>query len=87
MGGRHEAGQIEQQASSRRPDQWIAQDFPPDARLTVTGAVTVVGAPIYINLADNTLNVSDNTGARPLYGHALGLKATGAGEIIVRIAN
>ena len=66
---------------------WASVALKGAARLTVTAAVTVVDAPIYINLADNTLNVSDNTVARPLYGHALGLKATGAGEIIVRIAN
>lgn len=66
---------------------WASVAYKGAARLTVTGAVTAYGAPIYINLADNALNVSDNSGARPLFGHALGTKAAGAGEIIVRIAN
>lgn len=66
---------------------WASVALKGAARLTVTGAVTVVGAPIYIVTSNNTLVVTDNSGANPLYGHALGLKASGAGEIIVRIAN
>ncbi len=52
-------------------------------RLTVTGAVTNVGDPIYITAA-GALNVTptDNT----LFGHALETKAAAASEIVVRIA-
>ena len=57
------------------------------ARVTVTGALATVGLPVYINLADNKLNAADNSGARPLFGYALGTKAAGDGEVIVRITN
>lgn len=57
------------------------------ARVTVSGALASVGLPVYINLADNKLNASDNSGARPLFGYALGTKAAGDGEVIVRITN
>lgn len=44
--------------------------------------------PIYIVLADNTLTTTDNSGANPLFGHAMSAKGTTAGEVIrVRIAN
>lgn len=66
---------------------WASVALKGAARLSVTGAVTVVGAPIYIVTSSNALVVTDNSGANPLYGHALGTKASGAGEIIVRIAN
>ena len=66
---------------------WASVALKGAARVTVTGAVAKVGDPIYINLADNKLNASDNSGARPLFGHALGTKAAGDGDLIVRIAN
>lgn len=56
-------------------------------RVVVSGAIAKVGDPVYINLADNKLNASDNSGARPLFGHALRTKPAGDGEVIVRIAN
>lgn len=53
-------------------------------RLPITTAVTAVGAPIYIT-STNTLTstATDNN----LFGHALSTKASGAGTVIVRIAN
>ena len=66
---------------------WASVALQGAARVPVTGAVTVVGAPIYIPVATNTLGVTDNSGANPLFGHALGKKAAGAGDLIVRISN
>lgn len=44
--------------------------------------------PIYIVIADNTLTTTDNTGANPLFGHAMTAKGATAGEVIrIRIAN
>lgn len=56
-------------------------------RVEVNGAIAKVGDPVYIDAATNKLHSTDSSGARPLYGHALATKATGAGDIIVRIAN
>jgi predicted RecA/RadA family phage recombinase len=50
--------------------------------LTVTGAVSNVGDPVYI--AAGALNV---TNTNPLFGHALATKGAAAGVIPVRIAN
>lgn len=66
---------------------WASVAFKGAARVEVAGAVANYGDPVYINLADNKLHSSDNSGARPLFGHALGTKAAGAGDLIVRIAN
>lgn len=57
------------------------------ARVEVSGAIATYGLPVYIDPADNKLHATDNSGARVLFGHALGVKAAGAGDIIVRIAN
>lgn len=57
------------------------------ARVNVQGAVAAVGDAVYIDTTDNKLHATDNSGARPLFGHALATKAAGAGEIIVRISN
>lgn len=50
-------------------------------------AVASFGLPIYIVTASNTLTSTDNSGANPLYGHALTTKAAPAGPLTVRIAN
>jgi predicted RecA/RadA family phage recombinase len=50
--------------------------------LTVTGAVTNVGDPVYI--AAGALNV---TNTNPLFGHALQTKSAGAAAIRVRVNN
>lgn len=70
------------------------------ARIPVEGAVTDVGQPIYFNddydeddPASAMLTTSADDGATPtpaeytLFGHALGLKAAGVGDVIVRIHN
>lgn len=49
--------------------------------ISVTGAVTVVGAPVYITAA-NVVNV---TNTNVLYGHALETKGASASVIRVRI--
>ena len=49
--------------------------------------VTSVGAPIYIVTASNTLDDTDNSGANPLFGHALTTKAATEGPLTVRLAN
>lgn len=66
---------------------WASVALKGAARVEVTGAIATVGLPVYIVTATNKLVVTDNTGANPLFGHALGTKAAGAGDIIVRIAN
>lgn len=53
-------------------------------RLPITTAVATVGAPIYITSGNTlTTTATDNN----LFGHALSTKASGAGTVIVRIAN
>lgn len=57
-------------------------------RLNVTTATTLaVGAPVYIITATNVLTTTDNSGANPLFGHALSAKGNTAGPVIVRITN
>lgn len=58
-------------------------------RIPVATTTTLaVGAPVYIITASNTLTTTDNTGANPLFGHALSAKGATAGQpVIVRIAN
>ena len=51
--------------------------------VTVTGAVTNVGDPVYIT-AGNAVNV---TNTNPLFGHALASKGATAGVIPVRVSN
>lgn len=50
--------------------------------VTVTGAVSNVGDPVYI--AAGALNV---TNTNPLFGHALATKGAAAGVIPVRVSN
>lgn len=58
-------------------------------RLIVAGTGTLqVGDPVYIVTATNTVTTTDNTGANPLFGHALSTKGATANQpVIVRIAN
>lgn len=53
-------------------------------RLPTTSAVASVGLPIYITSA-GALVTADS--GNSLFGHALSTKASGAGTVIVRIAN
>lgn len=58
-------------------------------RLPVTTTTTLaIGAPVYIITATNVLTTTDNSGANPLFGHALSAKGSTSGQlVIVRIAN
>ena len=52
-----------------------------------TTATLAIGAPVYITSA-GVLTTTDNTGANPLFGHALSVKGSTANQlVIVRIAN
>lgn len=47
-----------------------------------------VGDPVYIITATNVLTTTDNSGANPVFGHALSAKGSTANSlVIVRIAN
>lgn len=47
-----------------------------------------IGAPVYIITASNTLTTTDNSGANPLFGHALSAKGATANQpVIVRLYN
>lgn len=53
-----------------------------------TTSTLAVGAPVYIITATNSLTTTDNSGANPLFGHALSAKGSSANQpVIVRIAN
>lgn len=53
-----------------------------------TTTTRAIGDPIYIITASNVLTTTDNSGANPLFGHALDAKSSTANEVIrVRIAN
>lgn len=54
---------------------------------TVAFAVASVMTPIYIVIASNALSDTANSGANPLYGHALTTKSAPSGPLTVRIAN
>lgn len=57
-------------------------------RLPVTtNTALAVGAPVYIITATNVLTTTDNTGANPLFGHALSVKGTSPQDVIVRLFN
>lgn len=58
-------------------------------RLPVTTTATLaIGDPVYIITATNVLTTTSNTGANPLFGHALSAKGATDGQlVIVRIAN
>lgn len=53
-----------------------------------TTTTLAVGAPVYIITASRTLTTTDNSGANPLFGHALTPKGATANQlVVVRIAN
>lgn len=53
-----------------------------------TTTTRAVGDPIYIITATHVLTTTDNSGANPLYGHAVEAKSSTADEVIaVRITN
>lgn len=53
-----------------------------------TTATLAIGDPVYIITASNTLTTTSNTGANPLFGNALSVKGSTAGQlVVVRIAN
>lgn len=58
-------------------------------RLPVSTTTTrAIGDPIYIITATGVLTTTDNSGANPLFGHALSAKGSTANQdVIVRIAN
>lgn len=53
-----------------------------------TTTTRAVGDPIYIITATHVLTTTDNSGANPLFGHAVSAKTANADEVIrVRITN
>lgn len=53
-----------------------------------TTTTRAIGDPIYIITATNVLTTTDNSGANPLFGHAVEAKSSTADEVIrVRITN
>lgn len=53
-----------------------------------TTTARAIGDPIYIVTSTNALTTTDNSGANPVFGHAVEAKGTTAGEVIrVRVAN
>lgn len=53
-----------------------------------TTTTRAIGDPIYIITATNVLTTTDNSGANPLFGHAVEAKSATADEVIrVRITN
>lgn len=54
---------------------------------TADFAIASVGTAVYIVTATNALTATDNSGANPLFGHALTTKAAAEGPLTVRIAN
>ena len=71
-------------ASSNNPG-WASVALKGAARLTVDGAIATVGDTVYWNEDGDGLTSDDTSGI--VFGHALGTKAAGEGQIIVRIAN
>lgn len=57
--------------------------------LPVTTTTTrAIGDPIYIITATNVLTTTDNSGANPLFGHAVEAKTSTDGDVIrIRITN
>lgn len=84
-------------AGSNPYDKAASSNEPGYASVALKGAFRIpvattgtlaVGAPVYIITASNSLTTTDNTGANPLFGHALSAKGATAGQpVIVRIAN
>lgn len=79
---------------------WASVALKGAARLPVVGAVTVVGQAIYFNEDfdpddpdDAQLTTAADDGGTPtpvdypLFGYAIGTKAAGVGDVIVRITN
>lgn len=53
-----------------------------------TTTTLAVGAPVYIITASGVLTTTDNSGANPLFGHALSAKGATANQpVIVRLYN
>lgn len=53
-----------------------------------TTTTRAIGDPIYIITATNVLTTTDNSGANPLFGHAVEAKSATADEVIrVRVTN
>lgn len=69
------------------PDGYATVKLDGAAEFTVAFAVASVGTPVYIVTATNALSDTDNTGANPLFGHALSTKAAASGPLTVRLAN
>ena len=56
------------------------------ANLTVTGAVTTVGQPVFIKVSDNSLTTTAAAGTK-LFGAALRTKTAPAAPVLVKILN
>lgn len=82
------AGAYNEAASSNKPG-YASVALKGAFRLPVSTTTTLaVGAPVYIITATGVLTTTDNTGANPVFGHALSAKgATANQDVIVRIAN
>ena len=53
-----------------------------------TTTTRAIGDPIYIITSTNVLTTTDNSGANPLFGHAVEAKSSTANEVIrVRVTN
>ena len=77
------------QAPSSNKAGWASIALKGAFRIPVaTTTALAIGDPVYIVTANNTLTTTSNTGANPVFGHALSVKGTTAGQtVIVRIAN
>lgn len=82
------AGDYNEAASSNKPG-YASVALKGAFRIPVaTTSTLAIGAPVYIITASNTLTTTDNSGANPLFGHALSAKGSTANQpVIVRIAN
>lgn len=76
-------------AASSNEAGWASVALKGAFRIPVaTTTALAVGDPVYIIKASNTLTTTDNTGANPVFGHALSVKGSTANQpVIVRIAN
>jgi len=77
------------QASSSNKAGYASVALKGAFRIPVSTTNTLaVGAPVYIITATGVLTTTDNTGANPLFGHALSAKGTTANQpVIVRVYN
>lgn len=77
------------EAPSSNKAGWASVTLKGAFNLPVATTTTLaVGDPVYIITASNSLTTTANSGANPVFGHALSVKGSTAGQlVIVRIAN